>query len=30
VSGITSFGVDAQGEMYLLTGDGALYRIEAR
>jgi glucose/arabinose dehydrogenase len=30
VSGITSFGVDAQGEMYLLTGGGELYRIDPR
>jgi glucose/arabinose dehydrogenase len=32
VSRITTFGVDAQGEVYLLTGggNGGLYRIEAR
>lgn len=33
VNNFTSFGVDAQGELYLLTGGGdggALYRIEAR
>ncbi|MEY4549944.1 MAG: hypothetical protein RL685_6139 [Pseudomonadota bacterium] len=30
VSDFTSFGVDSQGEMYLLTSGGALYRIDPR
>ena len=30
ISGFTSFGVDAQGELYLLASNGGLYRIEAR
>ena len=28
-AGVTSFGEDARGELYLVVGDGSLYRFEA-